>query len=150
MPSVVPPRGILRPADIERCSNLIERVTLALRELSSGSPGDTEAPDWVERRIRLQCAGADFADAYRLLTDCPQLHVTAGQAESLEQLYEALFELEGLQDVSRDGNDSGSEAALWNGIRRLAANTLTELGDNVYSHNPEDVRIVQTDPTRGS
>ncbi len=153
MSSVVQPAGsraLAPPGHIEWCSNLIERVILALRELSSGGPDDAEAPGWQERQVRLQRAGGDFADAYRLLADCLQVHVSARQAESLERLYEALFDLEGVQGGSVSGNESPSEAALWSDIHRMAANTLMELGDSSAARNPEDVRTLQTDTTRGS
>jgi len=129
---------------------VIQRVILALRELSSCSACDATATGWQERQGRLQRAGGDFADAYRLLADCPQVHVSARQAESLKRLYEALFDLEGVRGGSARGTDSSSEAALWRDIHRMAANTLMELGDNPAARSPEDVRTLQTDTTRGS
>lgn len=104
---------------------MIERLVQALQTLAA--PGDVQlarVPDFAARSGEL---ALDFADALRLVADCPQLYLTAPQRESLEQL-DAYLE----RFVDSAGADFRTERAVrasaeWAEVRRLAASALAEL-----------------------
>ena len=110
---------------------MIERLVESLEMLAA--PADVQlarAPDFAARSGEL---ALDFADALRLVTDCPQLHLTSAQRESLEQLDAYLERLAG-----STGGDLRTERAVrtsaeWSRVRRLAASALAELGVTRHS-----------------
>lgn len=72
---------------------MIERLVVALETLAV--PADVQlarVPDFAAQAGEL---ALDFADALRLVTACPQLHLTSAQRESLEQLDAYLERLAG-------------------------------------------------------
>jgi hypothetical protein len=104
---------------------MIERLVHALQALAA--PADVQlarVPDFAARSGEL---ALDFADALRLVTDCPQLYLTVPQRDSLERL-DAYLE----RFADSAGADFRTESAVrasteWVEVRRLAAGALAEL-----------------------
>ena len=110
---------------------MIERLVYALETLAA--PADVQlarAPDFAARSGEL---ALDFADALRLVTDCPQLHLTSAQRESLERLDTYLERLADSMSGELRTERAVRTSAEWSHVRRLAAGALAELGVTRHS-----------------
>jgi hypothetical protein len=106
---------------------MIERLVHALRILAEPAGVQlARVPDFAARSGEL---ALDFADALRLVTDCPQLYLTTLQRESLEQLDAFLEQRSDGARSSFWSEDAVRTSAEWAEVRRLAAAALVELGD---------------------
>jgi hypothetical protein len=106
---------------------MIERLVETLQALAA--PAEVQLARHPEIVARSEELALDFADALRLVTDCPQIHLTRAQRESLEQL-DAYLEQRG--DGARDAfwtEQAIRTSAEWAEVRRLAASALGELDE---------------------
>ena len=86
---------------------MIERLIVLLRSFAHG-----DVPDNV---AEMRALALDYADALRLVCDCPQIHLDADQRDALERLDAELERLD-----ARTG-DVAEHAE----VRRLARKALT-------------------------
>jgi len=105
---------------------MIDRLITTLQALAAPPAVQcAQYPDLVTRRDGV---ALDFADALRLVLDCPQLELTAEQIAALEAVDAYLEQRSGAR-----GSDFWSENALrtsaaWQAVRGLAARALAQLG----------------------
>lgn len=85
---------------------MIERLVQSLRFLATSQavePG--RSPDAAER---FRAVALDYADALRLLIDCPQIQLEPGQRSMLEQLGDLLDESSSPEGRDEPGLGEGS------------------------------------------
>ena len=105
---------------------MIERLITALQALAA--PPDVQLSRFPNFVVTSDELALDFDDAYRLVSDCPQVELSGVEADSLRRV-DAM-----LADWSGEGRpDLWSDSALrsapeWAALRERAADALRALG----------------------
>ena len=120
---------------------MIERLVHALQALAA--PADAQLardPAFVAKAREL---ALDFADALRLVTDCPQVILTREQQATLEHVDDLLERMSGEQNAALWTEAALREGAEWQAVRRLAGQALLALGQPVDLPPPGDATYVE-------
>ena len=107
---------------------MIERVVHALRALAA-MPDVPLARDAAPGE-RLNELALDYADALRLLADCPQVGLSPEQQGLLERLDDVLETMTSGTLASPSTESAPGEADAWPTVRELARAALRALGQS--------------------
>ena len=104
---------------------MIDRLVHALQRLAV--PGGAPATSSGDNATHPLEVARDFADAYMLVADCPQLSLSAFQCDALERVSDHLTAMTG-PDVSGLWSEAAIRVAPeWETLRRLSREALREL-----------------------
>lgn len=105
---------------------MIERLTYALQTLAS--PAEMQLSRFPELAARAGEIALDYADALRLVTDCPQILLTPEQMHALEQVDEQLDRMTRPDRAPLWTQGAVRGATEWALVRAAAARALEALG----------------------
>ena len=95
-------------------------------------------PDFVRKPDEL---ALEYADALLLISDCPQLRLTAEQQQALEVVDEYLEWMSGWEGAALWTDRALLERPEWAAARKLARAALTSLGQSIEP--PSDALCVR-------
>ena len=104
---------------------MIQRLIESLRALAA--PADVQCARFPDSVVRADELALDFADAFLLVRDCPQMMLSSHQEDALTDLDLALSAMSGPAHAQLWTEAALREHADWRAIRRLATAALHAL-----------------------
>ena len=106
---------------------MIESLLESLRVLAA--PADQQLAHYRQEIARADQLALDFADAFRLVCDCPQVLLTPSQKRALQELDTRLEVMTGQGDAQLWTARAVQESATWADVRVAAGRALQALDE---------------------
>jgi hypothetical protein len=106
---------------------MIAALLESLRVLAA--PADQQLALYRQEMARADQLALDFADAFRLVCDCPQVRLTPSQTRALQELDILLEEMTSQGDAQLWTTHALQESAAWTEVRAAAGRALRTLDE---------------------